>query len=461
MTSIVSDTPDDIKKKFNTFKKNWFHTIKLGICDKNFDNKEIIDFIQNWEDKEFIKDWLIEQLNELPDWVEIKDDIIDSQDLKEDFEEFKNNYYEVILKHLRVFKSDIYLETKTAKKGIASDNCPFLTLNVASKFKSSKKGGKRRKKKTRRKRGANERRAEENRRRRRRRRNTRCSLPNCNIQGGRRRKKKTRKRMGGMTEEEALEKALDEYIIALMTLRCKYDALEKTEKNAIQLGIEAEALGNEYRKLIGVLTGEDHREEGAGGVSEEGGKTRKRMGGMPVRSSSSTRRRPPKEFFLDKDETLRQEPLPDDTVIQHPHYEETPLPLAQGPRWRERSLMERDEFGKTHGWIVENQTDGRDDGIIVPISQGRPKQACCSPCQKGWCDTIMGRCAPTKKTEIGPVKHCRACISHDGQTWHPDRQYKKKCLKPDEAFDDNDNAKFIKYIGGGKRRKKKTRKKRK
>jgi hypothetical protein len=123
--------------------------------------------------------------------------------------------------------------------------------------------------------------------------------------------------------------------------------------------------------------------------------------------------------------------------------------------------MERDKFGKTHGWIVENQTDGRDDGIIVPISQGRPKQACCSPCQKGWCDTIMGRCAPTKKTEIGPVKHCRACISHDGQTWHPDRQYKKKCLKPDEAFDDNDNAKFIKYIGGGKRRKKKTHKNKK
>ena len=350
-------------------------------------------------------------------------------------------------------------DLKKLKKGIASDNRPFLTLNVASKFKSSKKGGKRRKKKTRRKRGANERRAEENRRRRRRRRNTRCSLPNCNIQGGKRRKKKTRKRMGGMTEEEALT----EYIQAFVTLRGKYDALEQTEKNAKQFRIEAAALENEYLKLIGVLTGEDHREEGAGGVSEEGGKTRKRMGGMPRSSSSKRRRpRPSKEFFLDNEkDTLRQEPLPDDTVIQPPHYEETPLPLAQGPSWRERSLMERDEFGKTHGWIVENQTDGRDDGIIVPISQRRPKQACCSPCQKGWCDTIMGRCAPTKKTEIGPVKHCRACISHDGQTWHPDRQYKKKCLKPDEAFDDNNDAKFIKYIGGGKRRKKKTRKKRK
>ena len=164
-------------------------------------------------------------------------------------------------------------DLKKLKKGIASDNCPFLTLNVASKFKSSKKGGKRRKKKTRRKRGANERRAEENRRRRRRRRNTRCSLPNCNIQGGRRRKKKTRKRMGGMTEEEAL----DEYIIALMTLRGKYDALEKTEKNAKQFGIEAGDLENEYLKLIGFITGEDHREEGVGSVSEEGGKTRKRM----------------------------------------------------------------------------------------------------------------------------------------------------------------------------------------
>jgi hypothetical protein len=155
MTSIVSGTTDDLKKLFNTFKDNWFHTIDSGICDKNFDNEEIIEFIQNWEDKEFIKDWLIEQLNELPDWVKIKDDIIRSrsQDLKEDFEKFKNKYYDVILKHLQVFKSDIYLETKKAKKGIASDNCPFLTLNVASKFKSSKKGGKRRKKKTRRKRG--------------------------------------------------------------------------------------------------------------------------------------------------------------------------------------------------------------------------------------------------------------------------------------------------------------------
>ena len=42
MTSIVSaDTSDDLKKLFNTFKDNGFHTIDSGICDKNFDNKEI------------------------------------------------------------------------------------------------------------------------------------------------------------------------------------------------------------------------------------------------------------------------------------------------------------------------------------------------------------------------------------------------------------------------------------
>ena len=124
MTSIVSDTPD-IKKKFNTFKANWFRTIDSGICDKNFDNKEIIEFIQNWKDKECIKDWLIEQLNELSDWVKIKDDIIDSQDLKEDFEQFRKKNYDLILNHLKIMKTDEY---KAVKKGIAPDKKCFLTL---------------------------------------------------------------------------------------------------------------------------------------------------------------------------------------------------------------------------------------------------------------------------------------------------------------------------------------------
>ena len=150
MTSIASDTSGDIKKKFNTFKDNWFHTIRSGICDKNFDKEEIVDFIQNWEDKAYIKNWLIEQLNELEEWKDIKDDIINSEDLKEDFKKFRNDYYNIILKHLTYFKTDNYLKVKQAKKGIASDNCPFLTIEVASKYKS-KKGGKRRKKKTRRK----------------------------------------------------------------------------------------------------------------------------------------------------------------------------------------------------------------------------------------------------------------------------------------------------------------------
>lgn len=195
-------------------------------------------------------------------------------------------------------------------------------------------------------------------------------------------------------------------------------------------------------------------------------KTRKR-GGMPGRkrpSSRPARPKPPKEFFLDDEkDTRRQEARPDDTREQPPRQSEAAAALLERQREWMRMTRLREEndaayntLGKENGWIAEEWGFGRG-----PVGIQATSRACCSPCDMGWCDTIMGRCSLAQQTNIGPVKECRVCKRVDGRTWEPNTARRKlPCLKDNEARDDNGNAKLIHYTGGGKRRKKKTRKKR-
>lgn len=170
-------------------------------------------------------------------------------------------------------------------------------------------------------------------------------------------------------------------------------------------------------------------------------------GGMPRRRSRSGRPIPPKNFY---DEEDTDEELPDETVRRPPHQPESDSEEEErrvaNLREERRAAREaaREELGGRLGWVAgEFGYAGDPDGIQAT------SRACCTKCEPGWCDTIMGRCSLAQQTEIGPVKHCHACKTDDGRTWQPDRLHKKKCLKNNEAFDDNDNAKYIHYTGGG------------
>ena len=163
----------------------------------------------------------------------------------------------------------------------------------------------------------------------------------------------------------------------------------------------------------------------------------------------SRRRIPPAEFFRDREKDTRRQP-PDETVRRPPHQPESESDSEEEEARAANLLREErraayNAKGVENGWVAgEFGYAGDPDGIQAT------SRACCSPCEKGWCDTIMGRCSLAQQTEIGPVKQCHVCsLSDDGRTWQPDRLHKKKCLKNNEAFDDNDNAKYIHYTGGG------------